>query len=165
MTGQSWDSSQICVTHSPVVTRKAYCPQGARGQPVEDGGGREGPGGSGWPSWSCCSRRTGRRHPTTCLPPPVASVTLGLSIQEESSGSLAPRPLAVAPWGGGPFLAPHTRYSCLLTHVSAGRAGWQGGLSPERDSDSGSPPGRHRAGMGPPGYGLGGAGWGWGVSA
>lgn len=23
----SWDSSQICVTHSPVVTRKLYCPQ------------------------------------------------------------------------------------------------------------------------------------------
>lgn len=40
MTRRCWDSSQICVTHSPVVTRKPYCPPRVRGQPAEDGGGR-----------------------------------------------------------------------------------------------------------------------------
>ena len=123
---------------------------------------RRGRQGGPWRLWAAQLelplQADGRRHPSTCPPPPPASATLGLSIQEESSCSLSPRPLAVAPWGGGPFLALHTRYSCLLTHVSAGRAGWQGGLSPERDSDSGSPPGRHRAGMGPQGMALAGRG-------
>lgn len=81
MTVQSWDSSQICVTHNPVVTRKPYCPQRVRGQPAEDGGGREGCGGCGWPRWLAgapSSRHTCGRHPGTACYFPGASPTEGL---------------------------------------------------------------------------------------
>lgn len=95
MTRQSWDSSQICVAHRPVVTRKPYCPQGVRGQRAEDRGGREGRRSCGQPRWLAGapgSTETCRSHPQ-----PACYPTQGLSLQEGACCRLALRPRVVAP--------------------------------------------------------------------
>lgn len=81
MTRLSWDSSQICVTHSLVVTRKPYYPQEVRGQRAEGvGRGAVEALGSQIFSWNSWHKAGLQKIATIFLSLPVASPTQALSV-------------------------------------------------------------------------------------